>query len=81
MSGGSEETDWANAAPAEAKAAVCVTKARRVLGMCGLLGEAAVRGKAPETIFVLTAKSLGMSRLEEDVKVTNEPEIAVRSVY
>jgi hypothetical protein len=49
--------------------------------MCGLLGESAVRGKAAGTIFVLTAKSLGMSGLEGDVKVANRPEIGARPVY
>jgi hypothetical protein len=49
--------------------------------MCGLLGESVVRGKAPETIFVLTAKSLGMSGIEGDTNVANKPEIAARPVY
>jgi hypothetical protein len=49
--------------------------------MCGLLGESGVRGKTAETIFVLTAKWLGMSGLEGDIKVANNPEIAWRSVY
>jgi hypothetical protein len=81
ISGGSAESAWANAVPAETKAAVCETKARRVLGMGGLLVESCVPDKASETIFVLTAKWLAMSRLEGDVKVANKPEIAAQSVY
>jgi hypothetical protein len=49
--------------------------------MSGLLGECGVRGKAAETIFVLTAKCRGMSLLEGDIKVADKPEIAVRPVY
>jgi hypothetical protein len=49
--------------------------------MHGLLGECSVRGKAAETIFVLTAKYRRMSRIEGDIKVASKPKIAALPVY